>query len=98
MPKVYTALRKPSPSGALMAMPEASMDEHHLTSANESEIRPSGKVSPMQAEAITQAVRETPNAKFGACVLGLYTRHPLAALGGRERVHLVTLGKGEIEV
>ena len=52
----------------------------------------------MQAEPIPQAVGETSDTYFRPGVLSLYARHLLAALGGRERIHLVPAWQGEIEI
>jgi hypothetical protein len=56
------------------------MNEYHLTSGGEDQIRLAGEVFPVQAKTIAQLVYEAPNCHFGQRVLAADCSHVLAAI------------------
>lgn len=68
-------------------MPKASVDEDQRPTPSEYEIRLPLEPRPVEAVAIAQAVDETANTHFRACVATANPRHALAAFVRSERVH-----------
>lgn len=79
-------LRDPIPRTAFVPMPEATVNEDHLTSRAEYEVGTAGEVARVKTVAIPQAVYEPPNPHLGFRVLGPDSAHSFAAFTNRERV------------
>ena len=57
VPKGYARLRRVREFASFMSVPEASVNKHHRTVLRQYDVRPSGKVLPMQAESVAGPVQ-----------------------------------------
>ena len=79
-------LRGAIPRTAVVAMPEATVNEDHLTSQAEYEVRATGEVARVKTVAIPEGVYEPPNSHLGFRILGSDSAHSFAAFTNRERI------------
>ena len=79
-------LRGAIPRAALVPMPEATVNEDHLTSRTEHEVRAAREVARVKTVAIPQAVYEPTNTHLGLRVLRPDSAHSFATFTNRERV------------
>jgi hypothetical protein len=68
-------------------MPEASMNEYDGAESRQDNVWPPWQIAPMQAEAITEGVNETPDGDLGFGVLAANAPHILAAAHRRKPIH-----------
>lgn len=73
--------RKTPTVGAIMLVPEATVDEDHFAAGGEHEVRLARQVPTMKAKAIAQPMRPTTDGHLDGCVLGRDRSHDPASLG-----------------
>jgi hypothetical protein len=69
-----------------MAMPITAMDQERHATGREDEVRPTGQVFPMKAEAVAEAMREPAHAQLGFRVGAPHAPHDRASLLSGEDV------------
>lgn len=69
------------PTLAVVAVPEAAVDEYHRTVLGQDNIRRTGKVLPMQSKPIPHLMKQTPHDHLRSCVFVLHTAHDFGSLG-----------------
>lgn len=74
-----------------VTVPETTVHEQRYTVLRQHEIRCSGKVSPVQPEAVSKSMEERPNEQFLPRILVSDTRHNLATFLFREEVHTLRI-------
>ena len=85
-PEVCVCARPNRPESAGMAMPEAAMNEDHLATLREHEVRMAWKVGSMQSISIPHPVHQPSNDHLWHRVLAADARHVVVALCRREHI------------
>ena len=82
-PVASVRLRYARAALAIVAVPEAAMDEDHFLPANEGDVGLAGEFGPVEAVAATQFGQELANDELRGGVRGANTSHHLRTIKGR---------------
>lgn len=84
----FLACGRPLTTWAVMAVPKTPVDEHYCSPTRKDNVRYAGQITPMQTEAITQAIKRFAYDNLRRRVLVFNTRHvPTALLRGYPFAH-----------
>jgi hypothetical protein len=86
-PELWPRLGRRTVGALFVPVPEAAVYEHGKLMAWEHDVGPSGKILPVQSEAVAKAVRNPPDSDFRNCVSRPDPAHNLTSASTIDNVH-----------